>query len=104
MAHWLTTNLIFKSFLSDRVGYKSGLALTSDNMASLLDRKDPLLVHIKNENEEIVRISTDDIEDTFQNLLYRLGVIKHPFVGHAPTLLKFDFIHDPEKSLLLINI
>ena len=97
MAHWITTNTEFRSFVSDRLGYKSGLALTSNEMCELLDKKDPLLGLFTSQNEEIVRISTGDIEVSFQTLLFRLGVTGREFVGHSPTLLDIEFRHDPNK-------
>ncbi|ELI6423798.1 hypothetical protein RRM51_003237, partial [Aeromonas veronii] len=104
MGKWVTTNTAFTSFLSDRVGYKSGLALSRDEMVDLLDKSDPLLNIIKNDNEKLVRIPTDQIEDSFQIILCRLGVIEQPFVGHGPTLLKFEFLNNPEQQFLLQQV
>ncbi|MDH0306666.1 restriction endonuclease [Aeromonas caviae] len=104
MGTWVTTNTGFRSFLSDRIGYKSGLALNNTEMIELLDSNDPLIGIFKSQNEELVRIRTNHIEDTFQIMLYRLGVTTQEFVGHAPTLLDLEFIHTPNKRFLFKKV
>lgn len=104
MGKWITTNTTFTSFLSDRIGYKSGLALSRNEMVELLDKNDPLLSMIQNGNEELVRIPSDQIEDTFQIILYRLGVTERPFIGHGPTLLDLEFINKPKQRALFQQV
>lgn len=104
MGRWVTTTTSFKSFLSDRIGYKSGLALTTAEMIELLANNDPLAIILKEQNEELVRIRTDHIEDTFQIMLHRLGVINNDFVGHAPTMLDLELMHHPEKRAILQEV
>lgn len=104
MGKWITTSTAFTSFFSDRVGYKSGLALSRNEMVALLDKSDPLLNIIQNENEELVRIPTDQIEDSFQIILYRLGVTERPFIAHGPTLLQFEFINKAEQQVLFQQV
>ncbi len=101
MGHWITTNTAFRSFISDRVGYKSGLALNNSEMIELLDKSDPLLDVFTNRKEELVRISTGHIEDTFQILLHRVGAINSEFVGHAPTFLDLEYRNSPAQRVLL---
>lgn len=104
MGTWVTTNTGFRSFLSDRIGYKSGLALNNTEMIELLGSNDPLIDIFKNQNEELVRIRTSHIEDAFQIILYRLGVTTQEFVGHAPTLLDMEFMHSPKKRDLFKKV
>lgn len=104
MGTWVTTNTSFRSFLSDRVGYKSGLALNNTEMIALLDSNDPLIGIFRSQNEEIVRIRTNHIEDTFQIMLYRLGLTTQEFVGHAPTLLDLEFMQSPNKRFLFKKV
>nr|WP_306660292.1 restriction endonuclease [Rheinheimera maricola] len=73
-------------------------------MIELLDSNDPLIGIFKSQNEELVRIRTNYIEDTFQIMLYRLGVTTKEFVGHAPTLLDLEFMHSPSKRLLFRKV
>ena len=104
MGTWITTNTGFRSFLSDRIGYKSGLALNNSEMIELLDSHDPLMNVFKSQNEELVRIRTNHIEDAFQIMLYRLGVNDQEFVGHAPTKLDLEFMHSPNKRALFKKV
>jgi restriction system protein len=104
MGTWVTTNTGFRSFLSDRIGYKSGLALNNSEMIELLDKSDPLIDIFKNPKEELVRIRTNYIEDTFQIILHRLGVTTQEFVGHAPTLLDMEFMNSPNQRALFKQV
>jgi len=104
MGSWITTNTTFRSFLSDRIGYKSGLALNNSEMIELLDKGSPLIDIFKNSKEEVVRIRTHNIENAFQRILYRLGVTSKEFVGHAPTLLDLEFMHSPNQRVLLKKV
>ncbi|EOY5737063.1 TPA: restriction endonuclease [Enterobacter ludwigii] len=104
MGTWGTTSASFKSFFSDRVGYKSGLALDNDEIIQLLDKNDPLLDIFTNHKEELCRIRTNHIEDTFQKVLYRLGVTPNDFIGHAPTLLDIEFRNEPSKHKLFKQV
>lgn len=104
MGTWITTNTSFRSFLSDRIGYKSGLALNNNEMIQLLDKNDPLFDVFTCAREELCRIRTNHIEDTFQKILYRLGVTTQDFIGHAPTLLEMEFRNDPSRSELFHQV
>lgn len=104
MGTWITTNTSFRSFLSDRIGYKSGLALNNNEMIQLVDKNDPLFDVFTCAKEEFCRIRTNHIEDTFQKILYRLGVTTQDFIGHAPTLLEMEFRNDPSRSELFHQV
>lgn len=104
MGKWIVTNTEFTSFLSDRTGYKSGLALTRQEMVELLDKNDPLLNVITNQNGQLERIPSEQVEDAFQIMLYRLGVTGRQFIGHAPTLLETEYINDPQKIALFHQV
>ncbi|CNF88490.1 MULTISPECIES: restriction endonuclease [Yersinia] len=104
MGTWITTNTCFRSFFSDRIGYKSGLALNNREMIDLLDKNDPLIDIFKNPKEELTRIRTDHIEDAFQIMLYRLGTTPKKFIGHAPTLMGIEFMNHPSKSILFQQV
>jgi restriction system protein len=94
----------FAGFLGDRVGYKSGLALTRDELIQHMDSTDPLIDIMSAYSDQPVPLRSDNIEDTFQIVLYRLGVISRPFVGHAPTILDLEFRADENRRLLLVDI
>lgn len=104
MGTWITTNTSFKSFFSDRIGYKSGLALNNNEMIQLLDKDDPLLDIFASQKEEVCRIKTNYVEDTFQKFLYRLGVTSQDFIGHAPTLLMMEYRNTPSKNKLFQQV
>lgn len=101
--NWISPNE-FAGFLGDRVGYKSGLALTRDELIQHMDSTDPLISIMSEYSDQPARLRSDHIEDTFQVVLYRLGAIARPFVGHAPTVLGLEFRTDKNKRLLLNEI
>jgi len=101
MATWWTTSNYLSSLVSDRIGYKSGLALSREEIIDHLDAGDVVGEAIKTYSDEMIRIRTDKIEDAFQILLFRLGVISKPFVGHAPTLLCLEYANDKVASYKL---
>lgn len=103
MGIWITTTG-FRSFFSDRIGYKSGLALNNHEMIDLLNKNDPLINIFKSKEEELVRIQSDHIMDTFQRMLFRLGVTEKEFIGDAPTLLNIEFMNYPNKRLLFNQV
>ncbi|MCP1455248.1 restriction endonuclease [Pseudomonas kilonensis] len=101
--NWISPNK-FAGFLGDRVGYKSGLALTRDEIIQHMDPTDPLINIMSEYSDQPARLRSDHIEDTFQIVLYRLGTIARPFVGHAPTILGLEFRDDENRRRLLNDI
>jgi len=104
MGTWVTTGTGFVSFLSDRIGYKSGLALNVQEMVDLLDKKDPITPVLNNPKEELIKVRTDHIDDAFQVILYRLGVTDRKVIGHAPTILDMEYSHDPYQRSLFRQV
>lgn len=104
MGKWITTSTCFQSFFSDRIGYKSGLALSSDEMIELLDKSDPIIELLKNPREELVKVPTNQIENSFQIILFRLGVTDQAFIGHAPTLLRIKYDKKPDRKAFLEQV
>lgn len=41
MGTWITTNTSFRSFFSDKIGYKPGLTLNAREMIDFLDKHNP---------------------------------------------------------------
>ncbi len=101
MAKWWVSPNSFTSFLGDRIGYKSGLALTRNQLLENLALLDPIAQVIKIDSDEPIRIKTDQVEDAFQSILFRIGVTNKPFVGHAPTLLSLEFQNSTINTALL---
>lgn len=101
--NWISPNE-FAGFLGDRVGYKSGLALTRDELIQHMDSTDPLINIMSKYSDQPAPLRSDNIEDTFQLVLYRLGTIPRPFVGHAPTILDLEFRTDENRRRLLSDI
>lgn len=60
MGTWVTTNTGFRSFLSDRFGYKSGLVLNNAEMIELLGNSNPLI--------DIFNQGVRDLETIFQHI------------------------------------
>lgn len=87
----------FASFFGERVGFKSGLALTREEIVDHLGASDPVSPAMLSLADEPIALGAHEIEDAFQRLLHRLGCIDSDFVGHGPTLLDIKYHGDAEK-------
>jgi len=81
----------FASFFGERVGFKSGVALTREEIVDHLGAMNPVAQAILSVADEPIPLRAHEIEDAFQRLLYRLGSIDSAFVGHGPTLLDIKY-------------
>lgn len=100
---WIAPNQ-FSAFLSERIGYKSGLALNREELIDHLGAADPIAPAITSISDELIPLRTNEIEDAFQILLHRLGCIEKPFVAHGPTLLHVKYGADAKKHALLERV
>lgn len=66
MGTWGTTSTSFKSFFSDRVGYKTGLALDNDEIIQLLDKMIRYLI-----SSPIIKMNCVESEQTTLKTLSR---------------------------------
>lgn len=96
---WMPPNQ-FASFFGDRIGFKSGLALSREEIVEHLGASDPIAPAIISQSDEPIRLRTDEIEDAFQLLLHKLGCLERPFVGHGPTILDLKYQPDVERHML----
>lgn len=93
---WTSTNEL-TAFFGERIGFKSGLALTRKELVDHIGANDSIASAIASESDQFLRIRADEIEDAFQRVLYKLGRLDTEFVGHGPTLLYFKYHDEPEK-------
>lgn len=100
---WIPPNQ-FAAFFGDRIGFKSGLALTREEIVEHIGKTDPIALAIASMSDEPMALRTDEIVDAFQVLLHRLGCLKQSFVGHGPTLLDFKYQADTDKHNLFTHI
>lgn len=100
---WIPPNQ-FAAFLGERIGFKSGLALSREEIIDHLDASNPIAPVIASLSDEPIRLRSNEIEDAFQILLHRLGCLEKPFVGHGPTLLDLKYMAHPEKHALFEQI
>lgn len=94
----------FVSFFSERVGYKSGLALTREELVEHAGDVKVVAAALAAQTEIPVPLRASEIEDAFQIVLYKLGRLEKPFVGHGPTLLYLKYLKDPQKQILLEQV
>lgn len=87
----------FAAFFGERIGYKSGLALTREEIVGHLGNNDPISSVIVSTGDIPVPVRASDVEDAFQRVLHALGTIPFAFVGHGPTLLHTRHLDDPEQ-------
>jgi restriction system protein len=100
---WTPTNE-FAAFFGEQVGLKAGLALTREELVSFIGASDPIATAIASEADDLVRLRSDEVEDAFQRVLFRLGHLDREFVGHGPTLLYIKYHADLEKLSYLQQI
>ena len=85
---------LFVAYIGEQIGYKSGLALSFDNLLSHINAKSSLYKQLSSPEATHISISFDELQDSFQLILYRLGVLPHRVAYHAPTLFNFKYNDD----------
>lgn len=100
---WMPPNQ-FAAFFGDRIGVKSGLALSREEIVDHLGASDPIAPAIITLSDAPIGFRSDEIEDAFQLLLHKLGCLEQPFVGHGPTLLDIKYQSDAEKHKLFERV
>ena len=91
------------SAVSEIVGYKSGLALTRDELKDHAPDCSRELWE-RDSNEQGVRIRSEDFEDLVLNILYRLGAVASPERPLPALAVLNEFGHDDESATLLNTI
>jgi restriction system protein len=94
----------FSAFFGEQVGLKSGLALTRNELVSHIGENDPIASAIASVSDDLVRLRSNEVEDAFQRVLFRLGRLDREFVGHGPTLLHIKYHADTEKHSYLQQV
>lgn len=94
----------FALFFSERVGYKSGLALSVQEIVEHCGEVKPVVAALMAEADVPIRLRANEIEDAFQLVLHRLGRLETPFVGHGPTLLDFKYMNNSRKHRLFDRV
>lgn len=92
------------SFLGERIGFKSGLALTREEIANHLGDTSPLTEVVLNYSDEPIKVGSYNITDAFQIVLFKLGILDRPFVGDGPTWLSIKYGKDDYLTLLLDGV
>ena len=87
---WMSPNRL-ASFFEQRVGFKSGLALTRSELRDLIGKSDGISTLVTEYSDEPVRVLSTDITEGFQKILYGLGVTERPWIGDPPTLLNLKY-------------
>ncbi|HSH85950.1 MAG TPA: restriction endonuclease [Methylophilus sp.] len=100
---WIPPNKLV-TFFEEKVGYKSGLALTREEMVKHIAESNSITEALITQSDEPIRVRADAIEDAFQILLYKLGFLKQPFVGHGPTILDLKYRTDATKHQLFEKV
>lgn len=103
MAKIYTSPNHLAGFFSERLGIKSGLALTRGEIIAHLDPGRVASI-IDTEDDGVISVASSDIHDSFQIALYRLGVIPTKFVGHAMTTLSIKHANDAEHLAKLNSV
>ena len=95
-AFWLS-RLQLISELGDQVGYKSGLALTRSEIETHLPDYSEDLV---GDDDEILRVRSEEYEFMLTGLLYKLGNIPTPMPMFPTATLYHKYKHNKKKRKL----
>jgi restriction system protein len=87
--------------ISEVIGYKSGLALTREDIIEYLPG---FSEYLTGPDEEILRLRAEVYEEMAGQLLYRLGNIPNPLPGFPTIALYHKYKNDPEKDVLLQKV
>lgn len=81
---------LFVAYISEQIGFKSGLALSFDELVSHIHAESSLHSQLANAKATHVSIDAEELLDSFQLILHRLGVLPHRIAYHAPTFFRFQ--------------
>ena len=95
---------LFVAYISEQIGFKSGLALSLDQLISHTDIKSNLRSQLSSAEATHVSIHHDELLDSFQTILHRLGVLPHPVAYHAPTFFRFSSRNDAIRQSVIDGI
>lgn len=93
----------FVAYLSDQLGFKSGLALTLDEIVSHADTSSELYTQLTGRGPD-VSLHIDELVASFQLMLHRLGVLPHHTALHAPTWFRLKYQHDTVLAPVVAGI
>lgn len=91
------------TFLSEILGYKSGLALNKEQITDLLNDKVNFLNLVNDNEKSSVRIRSEEIEDLVEGLLFKLGNTPKPKI-ESVTDLMIKYSNDPEKNKIFQSV
>jgi restriction system protein len=83
---WFNANEL-PATVSETVGYKSGLALTFEEIEEHLNDADDLLAAWEHSDCQLTRIRTEEYEYLVQHVLERVGYVKEPILPAIPASL-----------------
>lgn len=87
----------FSAFLSELIGYKSGIALTQNDLCELVSDEEKYESVLKQPDEAVIRIRSEELESLVGLLLYRVGHIESPEVGFSFVRLIHKYKHNEEE-------
>ncbi|MDQ0012005.1 restriction system protein [Variovorax boronicumulans] len=95
---------LFVAYISEQIGFKSGLALSLDELISHTDIKSKLHTQLSSAEATHVSIHHHELLDSFQMILHRLGVLPHPVAYHAPTFFRFSPRNDAIRQSVIEGV
>lgn len=95
---------LFVSYISEQIGFKSGLALSFDELVSHIETTSILYAKLANFKATHVSLNFDELLDSFQLLLHRVGVLPHRIAYHAPTFFRVQYNDDVMRKPVIEGI
>lgn len=95
---------LFVAYIGEQVGFKSGLALSFDELVSHVDVTSNLYRQLTAFGATHVSLHFNELLDSFQLLLHRLGVLPHQVAYHAPTFFLTRYKDDVMRKPVIEGI
>ncbi|MBK1548173.1 MULTISPECIES: restriction endonuclease [Enterobacteriaceae] len=89
------------SVLSEAAGFKTGLTLSKTDITGLFPEDSSFHRTLSAPDDNFIRIYSEDVDEIFTTLLYRLGNIDSP--GSIPSTIRIYHKYKDDKELAVIN-
>lgn len=99
-AIWFRANE-YTAFLSEATGFKAGIALSKEDIAELFADDEGERENFLLPEENMLRVRAEDLEQTFANILYKIGNISDP--STAPISIRLFHKYKRNETLRKLN-
>ncbi len=94
----------FVAYISEQIGFKSGLALSFNELVTHADTTSELYEQLTTSAVKNVSLHHCEMLDAFQLILHRLGVLPNSTAYHAPTFFRLRYRGDRLQASVVEGI